>query len=187
MFRTEKRIFASLPYLLFLFPGAFFCIFGNLTLYLSHAALSGEQVLSEADPAVYYFVQGVFAPILEEILFRYLLYGRLLRKKLGWVYASLICAAVFALLHFSLPAMIYAFVLGLVLCEVYERTKRAEAPVFLHIGANSTALLVTADGVLNAYLCAHAFLFAAAGFILLCLSLFLLVLWENRRMARGGR
>ena len=48
----------------------------------------------------------------------------------------------YQLYHFNLVQGIYAFVLGILLCYVYEKYETILAPVLLHISANLTALIM---------------------------------------------
>lgn len=80
-------------------------------------------------------------PVLEEIIFRGLVYNRIKRytNSIKGVYIS---AAVFGVYHFNLVQGLYGFALGILLCYVYEKYHTIAAPVILHFIANLAALLM---------------------------------------------
>ncbi len=88
---------------------------------------------------------AVVVPIVEEIFFRGLILSRL-RGKMGAVAAVLISAVLFGLVHGTVIAVAYSFVLGLILAAVtliYDSTLPAIA---CHIGFNLTSYLLSGVG-----------------------------------------
>jgi membrane protease YdiL (CAAX protease family) len=64
----------------------------------------------------------VFAPVLEEVVFRGLLYGTL-RRGLGWPAAAVLSGAVFAVAHgYGLAGFGSVFVSGVMWAVAYEKT-----------------------------------------------------------------
>ncbi|MDR3317686.1 MAG: CPBP family intramembrane metalloprotease, partial [Puniceicoccales bacterium] len=61
----------------------------------------------------------VFAPIAEEIFFRYFLY-RFFKSKMTALGAMLLTASIFALLHFNVAAFFPLLVMGMFLSSLYE-------------------------------------------------------------------
>jgi len=84
----------------------------------------------------------VLAPFFEELLFRGWLYQGL-RRHMRAGGAATVCAAVFALVHYSIYAALPLFVLGLVLCYLFERTGRLIAPVALHLFFNALMVVLS--------------------------------------------
>jgi len=74
---------------------------------------------------------ALLVPAFEETLFRGILYGAL-RRSMRPVFAALISAIIFGLLHFQLTAVPVLAVLGLVFAYVYERTGSLVAPAVSH-------------------------------------------------------
>ena len=101
-----------------------------------------EQMFSEALP-LQIAVYGFFSPVMEEILFRWLLYG-LFRRRLPEKMSAVLCAALFALWHGNMIQILYAFPMGLLFQFLYRRDRTLLSPVCCHIGANMTAILVEA-------------------------------------------
>ena len=79
----------------------------------------------------------VLAPIVEELLFRGLLY-RYLRGRVGVVAAVVISALVFAVLHVVIPPL---FVMGIVLAVLAERTGSLWPGIVLHATNNGLVVL----------------------------------------------
>lgn len=87
---------------------------------------------------------GVAVPLMEEVLFRGLVYQRLRGyTKTVWPAAAL-SAAVFALYHGNLIQMLFAFPMGLLLAELYRRWDTIKAPVLFHIAVNVSSICFTA-------------------------------------------
>lgn len=78
----------------------------------------------------------VFAPILEEILFRGILQKSLVKKGLKPSYAILISSFIFGAVHGYPWQFVGAFLLGSVLGLVYHKTKSLLMPILLHVFNN---------------------------------------------------
>lgn len=84
---------------------------------------------------------ALIVPILEEILFRGLVYGRL-RKYSTKNMAAIFSSILFAVYHMNLLQGVYAFILGLLLVFVYERYQSVLAAVILHASANAFSMFL---------------------------------------------
>jgi membrane protease YdiL (CAAX protease family) len=84
-----------------------------------------------------FVVLVILAPLIEEILFRGLLFTRL-TKKWGMIRAMIVSSLVFGLLHLN---PIGAFVFGIVTCVLYMRTRTLLVPMALHALNNLIAWL----------------------------------------------
>ena len=85
---------------------------------------------------------GVLTPIVEELIFRGLIYRRL-RWSLDARWAAVLSAMLFAVFHGNLLQGIYAFGIGLLMAFVYERYHHILAPVLIHVGANLISVLLS--------------------------------------------
>ncbi len=90
----------------------------------------------------------ILVPIMEELLFRGVIYKRL-REKAPFLRAALSSAILFSLLHSNTTQIISAFALGLILAYVYDKYGSFKAPVFTHMMVNLTAILGTYTGILQ--------------------------------------
>lgn len=82
---------------------------------------------------------GLIAPIAEEVFFRGLLFGWL-RRHLRFAIAAPLGAAAFAILHQRPDAIAAAFVIGLVLSWLYERSRSLVPAITLHQVVNTAQL-----------------------------------------------
>lgn len=96
-------------------------------------------VLTSGNGVVSLLATVIMAPILEEVVFRGLIYGRL-KKGMPAVVAALISAFAFGLMHGTIIWMMYAFVLGIVLVVVFERFHSLLANILLHFAFNLTGM-----------------------------------------------
>ncbi len=86
--------------------------------------------------AWYYFFAVTIGPILEETLFRGLLYVPLLRKT-GRPVALILTSIIFAEQHFHLLPAIRIFIVGIILAWLYDRRGSLIDPIIFHIFINS--------------------------------------------------
>ena len=135
-------------WLLLPFLGIFFAAFMNLLLALLGITLTEDPVAANDVLApfqnkliVVILVEAIVAPVLEELLFRRVMFG-LLRKVLPLYVAALIVSVVFGVLHFNLPQGLYGFFFSFLLCEVMVLYGTWLAPLIVHATANALALFM---------------------------------------------
>ena len=85
----------------------------------------------------------IAAPIVEEIIFRGLIFDRL-KKGMPTVVAAIISSILFGLAHGQIVWIIYAMILGFVLCYVYSKTGSIRTTIALHMGYNFTSTFIGA-------------------------------------------
>lgn len=90
---------------------------------------------------------ALITPLLEELLHRGVVYGRL-RKMMNMWPAVILSALVFAMLHFNVVQFVYAFLLGIVLALFVEKTGHIYPAVVAHMVANGIAVIRTETGIL---------------------------------------
>jgi membrane protease YdiL (CAAX protease family) len=109
---------------------------------------AAEQAIAMLDPFLVIVAVVILAPIAEEIFFRGIVFNALLREG-GRRWAFLGSAALFAVIHISLVAVLPIFLLGLSLAWIYQRTGNLLAPIAMHATVNgisvALALLVRFD------------------------------------------
>ena len=91
---------------------------------------------------------GILIPIIEELLYRGIVYARL-TDWIGIGKAAFISALIFGGLHFNIVQFIYAFLIGILLVYFYEKTYSLLGAVLGHIGANLITILRTEYGILD--------------------------------------
>jgi len=114
---------------------------------------------------------GVLAPILEELIFRGVIYW-LIKRFLGVKSAIIISAICFGLYHMNIIQFIYAFVFGLIFAMAVEWYGGLVSSISMHMTANIFALYMYDVDYLNTRL--GMIISCAAGLILsLILSIIL--------------
>lgn len=85
---------------------------------------------------------GILVPVMEEFLFRGLLYQRLKKYLPTWM-AILAGAAIFACYHGNMVQMIFAFPMALAMLLAYEKWKSLCVPVIFHIAVNLSTVCLS--------------------------------------------
>lgn len=89
---------------------------------------------------VFFIVPIITAPILEELIFRKIIFGSL-HKRLGFFLSVLLSSLLFGALHFEFQHLLIYFAMGISLAYVYVQTKRIIVPILVHMGMNTVAIL----------------------------------------------
>jgi len=84
---------------------------------------------------------GILGPILEEIMYRELIYNYL--KEENKKQAMVLTTVIFALSHTGIINILYALVLGIILIYLKDKYKSINAPIVFHIAVNIVAILFT--------------------------------------------
>ena len=171
-------------------PSVFFlcCFLGISVGYISSMAtqiltlpismLKGRQVVSDASMMVAsghwlinIFFVAIFAPVVEELIFRKLLYHML--GHFGELFYILASGIAFGLFHMNIMQILFATALGFFLAFLtYRSSGKVIYSILLHFMVNSISLLVTGLGSLH-----PIFLFGGGLFIILAMIIgFILIL-----------
>ena len=148
--RPEKKTASA--YIMIVFLGAAGSIAATCLMAMAQLAFydSGywqtAGVLYEAGFPVQIAALGILVPVSEELMFRGLLFKRF-RERQGFWYSAICSAVFFMFLHTSFTQMVYAFLLGLMLAYLYEKTGSLKAPVLLHMLMNSGSVVYTEAGI----------------------------------------
>lgn len=89
---------------------------------------------------------GFIIPVLEELLYRGVVYQRL-REFLSIKPAIVTGALLFGLAHGNMIQFLYAFPMALILQWLFEKSGTLTASVLFHIGANLISIIITAMGI----------------------------------------
>ncbi len=96
-----------------------------------------------------YVLAVIIVPIAEEIFFRGYIY-RALRNKYSYKLSIIICAVIFAIMHFRYREFIPLFVIGVIFTYMYEKSRNIYVPIVAHTLlqiAASTASLSAQFGI----------------------------------------
>ena len=120
--------------------GMFIAVFFNIFIYTLNGIvhITDSYKISSLPLMVTIISSGILGPILEELLFRGIVYNKLFEfnnhKK-----SCIITSVIFSLMHFpNLITMIYTFILSFIMIYLYEKNKSLIAPIIFHIGINTT-------------------------------------------------
>lgn len=117
-----------------------------LTLFMSENMISSydstQQAIYGSSIALQVVAAGIVGPVVEELIFRGLIYNRI-KKMAGVVLAAILSALIFGAYHGNWVQAPYAMVIGLVCVYVYEKYKSIIAPMMLHITANMFSIFIS--------------------------------------------
>ena len=99
-----------------------------------------HESLSLGNPIVNFISVGIITPIAEECFFRGLMYTRL-KQGMNLYVAAAISSFIFALMHGEAIWIITAFMMGLMLVLVFEKTGSLVPCVIIHVVNNVISLL----------------------------------------------
>ncbi|WP_088072580.1 CPBP family intramembrane glutamic endopeptidase [Gottfriedia luciferensis] len=91
--------------------------------------------IAKLNPA-FIIIPSLIAPILEEIVFRRILF-KSLYKRLPFTVSAIISSVLFAFMHGDLPFFLSYFLIGFVFCYLYKRTNSILVPMLTHMLMNS--------------------------------------------------
>lgn len=83
----------------------------------------------------------IIAPITEEIVFRYGVYGTL-RRSTTIVTSAVISAVIFGAIHFTFEALFYGSVIGIVFALLYEYTRNIKTSIVGHMTYNVSVMFI---------------------------------------------
>jgi membrane protease YdiL (CAAX protease family) len=139
---TGKLIFWSVT-------GVFLAFFAQYAAIIIETALGIEQG-SENTQDIIQLVEWVpltmlsvalFGPILEEVVFRKILFGSLY-ERMPFFFAALISAFVFSIAHRELEHFLLYAAMGFSFAFLYVKTKRLIVPIVAHVSMNSIVVLM---------------------------------------------
>lgn len=120
----------------YLFYGLFLNVIYNLILYFIDKSI----FVFEVDFLVLFYGSVIIGPILEEYIFRGILYNEL-KEKFDINKSMIISSLIFALFHQNLVQIIYAFVFGLILAHMYEKYRNLNCVILMHMISNFVSIL----------------------------------------------
>ena len=100
-----------------------------------------QQIIEGGGFLIQLLTAGIVAPIVEDLIFRGLVYRRT-KKMTGTIAAAILSAALFGVFHGNWVQAPYAFIIGIVAVFVYEKFKSIVAPIMLHMSANILSVLI---------------------------------------------
>ncbi|OIJ16216.1 CAAX protease family protein [Anaerobacillus arseniciselenatis] len=96
--------------------------------------------MAKATPALI-LVVAVIGPILEEIIFRMIIFGSLYKRFNFWI-AAIFSSVIFAAVHMDFEHLLVYTFMGIVFAFLYVKTKRIIVPIIAHVALNSFVMIV---------------------------------------------
>ena len=122
----------------------------NITLYNLNNVIYFTDIFKQSElPILVEIISScICGPILEEILFRGIVYNKLktFNKRMT---AIIMCSIIFGIFHTNIIEMVYAFGLSFMFIYLYEKYKTLKAPILMHIALNTTIVLTMSVIVKN--------------------------------------
>lgn len=123
----------------------------------------------------------ILAPIIEELLFRGLVFKRLYGYT-GRIPAMIISSLFFGIYHGNMVQGIYAFIVGMLFVFIYDKYKTIAAPILAHMIANLTSVLSVEAGIFDVlYLNDMTFYISTVISIALCIGVVIVI---NKKVVR---
>lgn len=89
---------------------------------------------------LFVIIPAIIAPILEEIIFRKIIFGAFY-KRTNFFIAALLSAFIFGIIHGEPEHILVYASMGLVFAFLYVKTKSILTPIIVHMGMNSIAVI----------------------------------------------
>jgi len=130
--------------------GFFLVFFGQMIGAAIEMAIFGIQGGSQNTADIVSIAQGapiailaivVFGPILEEFVFRRVIFGSLVQTTNFWI-AGIVSAIFFALIHMDFSHILLYTICGLIFAFLYHKTKRIWTSIIAHVMLNGFVTLV---------------------------------------------
>lgn len=86
-------------------------------------------------------VSSIFGPILEEIIFRKIIFGTL-HKRFNFFISAFISSLIFALAHMEPKHILIYSAMGFTFAFLYVRTKHIIVPIFAHVAMNTLVVIL---------------------------------------------
>lgn len=137
----------------------------NLFNFTNNFEISGMPII------VQIICSGIFGPILEELVFRGIVYNKLKRFNKKNI-AIILTSIIFALFHNDIMNAIYAFMVSFVLIYLYNKYKSLKAPIIMHMALNITIILML-NLIISDYIVFNLYLLIISIIILVFVKIYL--------------
>ena len=130
--------------ILIILSGISVAIFYNTLIYFINNVIhiTDNYMMSNIPLFILVLTTGIMGPILEELLFRGIVYNRL-QLYLNHKKSVIIASILFSLMHFpNIINMIYTFFLSFIMIYLYDKYKTLKLSILFHIIINITVLFL---------------------------------------------
>ncbi|GAB3047077.1 lysostaphin resistance A-like protein [Virgibacillus ainsalahensis] len=95
--------------------------------------------ISRAAP-IFMIIPAIIAPVLEEIIFRKIIFGSFY-KRVNFFFAALLSALIFGFIHLDPTHILIYASMGFVFAFLYVKTKRIIVPIIVHAAMNTIVVI----------------------------------------------
>lgn len=138
--KYEKQTNTKINYFYLIILGVILSLMYNVFAYYLNFALKTSLFDNNSNIAVTLLSTGILGPIIEELMFRGIIYNEL-KSKYSNMKSILITTIFFAIIHINIIQILYALIIGFILIFVYEKYNNIKAPIILHMASNITTTL----------------------------------------------
>ncbi|WP_102028737.1 CPBP family intramembrane glutamic endopeptidase [Salirhabdus sp. Marseille-P4669] len=121
-------------------------IAGNIEINIFGVRPDSENTANLVEIASYMplfiVITAIIAPILEEVVFRKIIFGSIYQKYGSFFLSIVISSLLFGLLHMEPEHLLRYTAAGLVFAFLYVKTKRILVPILTHISVNSFVFII---------------------------------------------
>lgn len=96
--------------------------------------------LTKMNP-LFLFLPALIGPIIEELIFRKVIFNGL-RRKMNVFVAAILSSIIFGLFHLEIAHLLIYFAMGIVFTFLYVQTKRIIVPIIVHMSLNTITVLL---------------------------------------------
>ena len=138
--KYKKQTNTKINYFYLIILGVILSLMYNVFAYYLNFALKTSLFDNSNNIAITLLSTGILGPIIEELMFRGIIYNEL-KSKYSNMKSILITTIFFAIIHINIIQILYALIIGFILIFVYEKYNNIKAPIILHMASNITTTL----------------------------------------------
>lgn len=139
----SKTVLWSIAGIFMAFAAQYIAALIEMTILGIEPGSENTEVIVDMATAVPYMIPvvAIFVPIVEEIVFRMVIFGSLF-KRFGFWIAAISSGMIFAIVHWDFEHLLVYLAMGIVFAFLYVKTKRIIVPIMAHVGINSFVMLI---------------------------------------------
>lgn len=138
--KYKKQTNTKINYFYLIILGIILSLMYNIFAYYLNFVLKTSLFDNSNNIAITLLSTGILGPIIEELMFRGIIYNEL-KSKYSNMKSILITTIFFAIIHINIIQILYALIIGFILVFVYEKYNNIKAPIILHMASNITTTL----------------------------------------------
>lgn len=138
--KYKKETNNKINYFYLTILGIILSLIYNVFAYYLNFVLKTSLFDNSNNIAITLLSTGILGPIIEELMFRGIIYNEL-KSKYSNMKSILITTIFFAVIHINIIQILYALIIGFILIFVYEKYNNIKAPIILHMASNITTTL----------------------------------------------